>query len=127
MLTIIKSDNGNIFGGFTEKAWNLTGNGYVDPKSFIFSMVNKENKPFKVVCTNCAIAIYCDSSYGPIFGAGRKILIASDSNSNHKSFCNFGSSFKHADYQNGKKKQFLFWLGHFVSNHSKSKYLLKKK
>ncbi len=76
-------------------------------------MVNKEIKPFKVVCTNGAIAIYCDSSYGAIFGAGREILIASDSNSNHKSFCNFGSSFKHADYQNGKKKAKSILAGSF--------------
>jgi len=50
----------NIFGGFTEKAWNSTSGYVADPKAFIFSLVNKENKPFKAVCTNSAKAIHRD-------------------------------------------------------------------
>ena len=100
-LTIIKSEHGNIFGAFTEKAWNSSGQYYADPKSFIFSLVNKENKSFKVNCTNGVGAIYCSSSYGPSFGnstTGHDILIYSDSNTNKGSLCNFSSSYNHADY-----------------------------
>ncbi len=100
-LTIIKSEHGNIFGGFREKAWNSSGQYYADPKSFIFSLVNKENKSFKVNCTNGVGAIYCSSSYGPSFGnsiTGHDILIYSDSNTNKGSLCNFSSSYNHADY-----------------------------
>ena len=106
-LTIIKSEHGNIFGGFTEKAWNSSGQYYADPKSFIFSLVNKENKSFKVNCTNGVGAIYCSSSYGPSFGnstTGHDILIYSDSNANSRSLCNFGSSYKHSDYPYNKKR-----------------------
>jgi len=102
-LTVIKSTNGNIFGGFTEKAWNSSGNVYADPKAFIFSLVNKENKPFKAI-TNDNYAICCDSSCGPKFGVGFDIHIASDSNSNQNSYSNFGYSYKHPDYQYGTKK-----------------------
>jgi len=59
-LTIIKSTNGNIFGGFTEKAWSSSVQYFIDSKAFIFSLVNKENKLFKVMCTNGADAIYCN-------------------------------------------------------------------
>ncbi len=80
-LTIIKSEHGNIFGGFTEKAWGSTSEYVLDPEAYIFSLVNKENKPFKVVCTYGAIAIDCDSSFGPIFGSGGlDFCIASGSN-----------------------------------------------
>jgi hypothetical protein len=100
-LTVIKSEHCNIFGGFTEKAWNSHYKNYLDPKAFIFSLVNKENKPFKIMCTNGVDAIYCDSYYGPTFGGcfGSDIQIASDSNLNQESFSYFSNSFNHADYQ----------------------------
>ena len=100
-LTVIKSTNGNIFGGFTEKAWDLTSGYYDDQKAFIFSLVNKENKPFKVMCGIGGSAIYCNSSDGPRFGnsQGHDIAIVSDSNVNQRSWSTFGSSYKHTDYQ----------------------------
>jgi len=97
-LTIIKSEHGNIFGGFTEKAWDSASRDVIDPKAFIFSLVNKKNKPFKVMCTNGANAIYCYSRFGPTFGES-DICIFSDSNSNKLSYSDFGSSYKHPDYQ----------------------------
>jgi hypothetical protein len=104
-LTIIKSTNGYIFGGFTKLAWDSTGNGYVDSKAFIFSLVNKENNPFKVMCTNGSGAIYCNSTYGPTFGTGAfDIYISSGSNANQTSYSNFGHTYKHADYQCGTEK-----------------------
>jgi hypothetical protein len=100
-LTVIKSEHGNIFGVFTKKAWDSTDGFVADPKEFIFSLVNKENKPFKAVCSsNNAIFQYpfCGPSFGP------DIYIAPDSNSNRDSFSVFGSNYKHADYQNGTEK-----------------------
>jgi hypothetical protein len=105
-LTIIKSTNGNIFGGFTEKKWQSTINGqYVaDPNAFVFSLVNKENKPFKGICTDSGKAIVCNSSYGPVFGASHEICITSDSNSNQNSLSNFGLAYMHDDYKYGTEK-----------------------
>ena len=41
-LTIIKSDFGNIFGGFTEIPWKSTGNlGWFDAKAFLFLIRSK--------------------------------------------------------------------------------------
>ncbi len=56
------------------------------------------------MCINDGNAIYCDSSYGPIFGGGHDILISSGSNANQTSYTDFGSSYYHADYQNGTDK-----------------------
>jgi hypothetical protein len=98
-LTVIKSTNGNIFGGFTEKAWSSSVQYFTDSKAFIFSLVNKENKPFKVMCTDSYHAIVGGSPYGPTFGGGYDIHISSDSNSNQTSYSNFGQTYMHADYQ----------------------------
>ena len=38
-------------------------------------------------------AIYRESGYGPIFGAGNDIFIASNANSNTNSISNFGHSY----------------------------------
>jgi len=49
-LSIIKSTNGNIFGGFTKLSWGLSQDGvfYNDPSSFIFSLTNQKNFPCKL-------------------------------------------------------------------------------
>ena len=68
-LTVIKSESGNVFGGYTDKCWHSKGGLVSDPNAFIFSLINKENKPFKVICSDGGIdAIMCNSSYGPTFG-----------------------------------------------------------
>jgi len=103
-LTIIKSEHGNIFGGFTGKAWNSASRYVEDSKAFIFSLVNKENNPFKAMCTNGAFAIYCYSTYGPTFGDGYDINIVSGSNANKTSYSYFGCSYEHSDYQKGTEK-----------------------
>ena len=101
-LTIIKSEHGNIFGGFAGEAWNSRNRFVDDARAFVFSLVNKENKPFKVKSAGI-YAIRCFSSRGPSFGIG-DIFIASDSNLNRESFSSFGDNYKHAAYQNRSEK-----------------------
>jgi len=76
-LTVIKSTDGNVFGGYVEKAWSKTSDSYVaDPKAYIFSLINKEDRPFKVMCTNSNYAIKSNTSCGPVFGDGSDIHVA---------------------------------------------------
>lgn len=103
-LTVIKSTSGSIFGGFTEKAWSSSDSFVTDPTAFVFSLINKENRPFKIMCSNNGEkAIKCDSSYGPSFGGG-DIYIASGSNGNQTSSSIFGYTYQHPDYQTGTEK-----------------------
>ena len=39
-LTVIKTTNGFIFGGYTAVAWDSTSRHKIDPNAFIFSLVN---------------------------------------------------------------------------------------
>ena len=130
-LVVIKSTSGNIFGGFTSKPWNsisdfansdLANYGYVsDASAFIFSLVNKNNKPFKTV-NSCNKGIFCDKDNGPSFGYGNlegirnitymnpfyDLKICSDSNMNQTSNSNFGYGFKNPDYlEETEAKAFL--------------------
>lgn len=85
-LTVVKATSGYIFGGFVEKPWSSTFGSLDDPKAFIFSMVNKDQKPFKRMCSGYQSAISCDQNYGPSFGGKDDygdFDIANDSNSNN--------------------------------------------
>ena len=46
---IIKAKSGIIFGDYTEQEWHSKGGFVTDPNAFIFSLVNKEEKPFKAL------------------------------------------------------------------------------
>ena len=92
-LTIIKTNTGHIFGGFTSISWNSTGNYYKDSNAFIFTIVNPHNiPPTKYLITNSS-AIYCGSSYGPTFGGGHDICITNNANQSTSSYSSFPSSF----------------------------------
>ena len=97
-LTIIKATSGNVFGGYTEKAWHSNSEYLEDVNAFIFSLVNKEKRPFKVVCSDASKAAFGGVDNGPTFGAGADLVVASNSNVNKKSGTNFGCSYSHADY-----------------------------
>ncbi len=106
-LTIIKTTKGNVFGGYTEQAWNSYGHAVADPSAFIFSLINEKNRPFKVLCVNGgrnAIGGY--GGNGPTFGDEypEDICIRSDSNLNQYSYSNFGTLYKHAEYPWGSEE-----------------------
>jgi len=50
-LTVIKSANNNVFGGFTAAPWNSVGRFEVDKEAFVFSLINKENRMIKIKAT----------------------------------------------------------------------------
>lgn len=80
-LTIIQSENGFVFGGFTKKSWDCN---FImkktDTHAFIFSFKNEENKPEKLLVNpfNYRNAISCNPINGPVFGD--EIIIADKCN-----------------------------------------------
>ena len=92
-LTVIKANNGNIFGGFTTKPWRSDNTISNDPESFIFSLVNKNYKPFTAEVLNGGKkVILCKEDLGPVFGDD--LRIGTDSNSNQNSSSNLGKSYR---------------------------------
>jgi hypothetical protein len=103
-LIVIKSTNGNIFGGYTEQSW--FGSGYkTDSNAFVFSLINSDSKPVKIKWSRNQ-GIGCDISHGPIFGAGHDLFISDKSNTNTSSLSNLCNSYIHPEYEyksNGAK------------------------
>ena len=109
-LSVIRSSNGNVFGGYTEESWS--GIRYkIDLSAFIFSLINKQNKPLKMKCPECQNTIYCHIGYGPTFGGGHDFHISDNSNTNTNSYSNLGHSYSHPDYAAGSNEAKSFLAG----------------
>lgn len=69
-LTLVKTDNGNIFGGFTKANW-FSSVGYslqYDDSAFLFSLVNSYNITAKMNINNPNNAITAADYLGPMYG-----------------------------------------------------------
>jgi len=108
-LTVIKTTNDYVFGGYTEQTWNSIGGYKADPNSFIFSLINKDNKPIKIKWSQ-NYGIFCHNSYGPTFG-GTDLIIADKSNTNLDSSSYLGRSYTHPDYAYGSNEAKSFLAG----------------
>ena len=115
-LIIVKSENGNIFGGFTNIQWksSATGSWQEDKSAFIFSLVNKENKSLLFEHMSSGInSIGSYTIHGPIFGAGNDIFISDSSNLNTSSYSNLGHIYTHPDYEYGSAKAITILAGSY--------------
>ena len=115
-LTIIQSTNGNIFGGFTSAQWKSSGPFQLDKSAFIYSLVNKENRPLLFEhSSSYKESIYSSSSFGPVFGGSYDLVISDSSNINTNSNSNLGNTYTHPEYpyDSEKAKKILAGSCHF--------------
>ena len=89
-LTIIKSKNGKIFGGYNKASWNSNSDYFASEGNFIFSV---DNKTKHEIYQNPQHAMYCNTGYGPTFGAN-DIYVANSCNNDTTSFSNLGHTYK---------------------------------
>ena len=109
-LSIVKTSNGCIFGGYTAVAWDSTSRFKDDPHSFIFSLVNADNSPqFIPIRVGDKSSIYCVPEAGPAFGAGCDIYIRDNSNRTQSCKSNLGCSydFKLFSFRTPEAQSFL--------------------
>jgi hypothetical protein len=69
-VTVIKTNAGHTFGGFTTISWDQCNNYKNDTQSFLFSVDKQTKYP---IVKNYEHAIRCLPGYGPIFGNGNDI------------------------------------------------------
>ena len=107
-VTIVKSISGNIFGGFSSAKWSSPVNEtwQFDNSAFIFSLVNKENRPliFEQSSINKKNSIGSMKNRGPIFGGGNDICISDCANANKNSYSNLGVTYTHPQYSYGSER-----------------------
>lgn len=108
-LTIYKSTNGHVFGGYAQVEWDSTSGYKADKNALLFSLVNDKKTPIvmKVNDAKETMAIRCSSVLGPSFGEDD--LWISDKSNRYENTSKLGSTFKHPNLQYGtiEAKNFL--------------------
>jgi hypothetical protein len=105
-VTVILTTTDCIFGGFTPIGWDSSSGHRADStkQSFLFRMKDSRNSaPHKFPISNPSYAIWCDSSYGPVFGNGCDICVVDCCNQNSNSYTSVGSAYTNDTGINGKQ------------------------
>ncbi|KAM3140473.1 hypothetical protein pb186bvf_007453 [Paramecium bursaria] len=105
LLTIMTSENGNVFGGYSPCILDCSIPQYLqDPsfQSFIFQYNKKQIYKLK----NQQYAVYANRDYGPTYGNGHDLTINSDFQ--YGSTSNFGMAYDTSEYQIVDKYTHLF-------------------
>jgi hypothetical protein len=89
-ITIVKTDQGIRFGGYTTKTWNCKEECKRDDEAFLFSLDFRKKYPIKKG-TECAI--YCNNEYGPTFGEGFDLCLCDNYMGVNGSYSNFPTSY----------------------------------
>ena len=97
-VTVVKSSDGYIFVGYTDVSWRQIQGFRMSSESFLFSLkdhagIGPVKMPIKSGKTGHAV--YHHPSYGPTFGSGNDLFIASNANANTSSSCNVGHTYHH--------------------------------
>ena len=82
-VTIVQTNTGRRFGGFTTQTWNHSGGYKNESNSFVFSIENKEC----YYASNSSNSIYCHNNNGPIFGYGYDFYLADKCLTNCEAGC----------------------------------------
>jgi hypothetical protein len=91
MLVVVKSNNSNVFGGYTEVDWSGYYQYKNDANAFLFSLVNSYNTSVKMSIIQPQYAIYASTDYGPVFGGGWDLYVELDGN---YGYSNLGFSYQ---------------------------------
>ena len=89
---IIKSNFGNIFGGYTNHPWKSYPKGqYIkDDDAFLYSLTyHTKHKQIK----NNEFSLYLTKNYGPVFGKGYDLCVKDDCNKGFTNYCRLGNSY----------------------------------
>jgi len=76
-------------GGYTAVPWTPISGYRSDTTAFLFTLVNPSNTPLKLPVISTSYATYhysALSTYGPIFGGGRDLLIYANCDQNSDSY-----------------------------------------
>jgi hypothetical protein len=98
LLTVVRDENGNVFGGYSPIKSQTTQNCQWIPdmqsKSFIFTLVNPNGvPPRKFVLRDRSCAVTFRSSRGPAFGRGDLFLGGNCSTNIHKNTAALGNAY----------------------------------
>ena len=105
-ISLIKTDNGLRFGGYTTQTWNNDEECKQDDEAFLFSISLRKKYELE---TGAECAIYCGGEYGPTFGEGFDLCLCNNFMGLNGSYSNFPKTYGKGNATNeltGKNKNF---------------------
>jgi hypothetical protein len=95
-VTVIRCTGGFVFGGYADVSWNSSGQWTPSSQAFLFSLHSPNGVgPVKLPpVQNHQCAMHCNASYGPTFGVGHDLHVATCANGNTSSYTNLGSTYQ---------------------------------
>jgi len=86
-VTLIKSSNGFVFGGYAGVAWSSDDKWHSCPSAFLFTVTNPHGDPITRFISNWDVnAVGCYVCHGPIFGRGDLFVSLAFDSSSHTYF-----------------------------------------
>ena len=89
-ITLVKTEEGIRFGGYTTQTWNKDEECKQDDEAFLFS-INLRKK--YEISKGVECAIYCGGEYGPTFGEGFDLCLCDNFMGVNGSYSNFPKSY----------------------------------
>ena len=78
-VTLIKTDHGYVFGGFSDQSWTSGGHWIASQKAFLFALCCAAGLgPTRLPVANADHALYGHSSYLPAFGGGFDLKVGTN-------------------------------------------------
>jgi hypothetical protein len=114
-VTLVKAaESGCIFGGYTQTTWDKSYKVKTDKNAFIFSLVNKENKPVKVNVAKGKEDLAIWNIDGPCFGINDlsiSLPLFKDSKDSITGYSRFGFAYVLPNYPLGSEQAKNFIAG----------------
>jgi len=98
-IVVVETTAGVLFGGFASVSWTSKGTWHTSSTSFLFQ-IRPAMKKFRIITRERSYATYSGANYGPSFGRGHDLYIASGAMSNTNSYVNGKHSY-HASSTHG--------------------------
>ena len=94
-MSVIQSQDGYVFGGYTSVSWRSVGNHAEDKNGpFLFTLTNPHGiPPTKYPNKNVTHSIYNLEEYGPTFGGGHDLHVCNNSQTTIGSYSEFPHSY----------------------------------
>ena len=89
-ITLVKTEDGLRFGGYTTQTWNNDEECKQDDEAFLFSINLRKKYEIK---KGAECAIYCGGEYGPTFGEGFDLCLCNNFMGVNGSYSNFPKSY----------------------------------
>ncbi|KAL0220990.1 hypothetical protein RCL1_000844 [Eukaryota sp. TZLM3-RCL] len=94
VLVLFKTANGNVAGGYSPTAFDSSGSYLRSDGAFLFRVKSSSNanaQKFHIISPGNDI--FCNPSYGPVFGGGNDLLLSNNCNQSNSS-CSAGNSYE---------------------------------